>query len=679
MTAADEQGGDDDGWTGDFAARDDDASSGVQEEYLKEVVLSDDNKTILLNGELRFSINLPLNMMSNRKLYTTRWDTLEKLIYNSCAQFGIDYVSQDNVTKLAKEVLNTLIERRRAIKAEKERRKKKEEGYDDGENNISSDTVGTAAQLADDDVGEQQQPQIVVELKPELTRELSFDETADILSVSIKKDRPNKLITFNGMLLAQTNKDQLNVGYQSESSTGKSYIAYEVSSYFPPKEVLKIASASPTAFYHKGGVWDEKWKAQVCDLEHKIVIFADQPHFQLLEKMRSVLSKDDKELTYWITDKSKSGANRTKTIIIKGFASFFFCTAKTDPDEQEKTRLILLSPEIGELKLKQSLELAALRNADTDVFSQLIEQDPKRMWLRNRILAIRQTGIREIIIPDRGKPVFDRFISEHKHLIARHQRDLPRIFGFIKAHALLNCFNRERLVNGKSGTIIATQADIDAGFALYKEIEESNELGLSPYIYRIYTEVIEPKLDPIKGLSRKDIRSKYFSVFHKSLSTKFEDAIIQQLEAAGLVQKEPDPEDRRKMLVYPASAAAAAAASEEDVSPTTVSTVQNSDFSITSTSSESTEQLQLLPPPTVSGDISPVEAIEETLRKVVVDAEGKKKDYFTKDDFVYALVMRPKQEGWSQDKSEQTFYTLIEEGKLVEIETGKFNPSDGEA
>ena len=378
-------------------------------------------------------------------------------------------------------------------------------------------------------------------LTSELTREISFDETADIMSVSIKKDRANKIITFNGMVLAQTNKDQVNVGYQAESAAGKSYLASEIATYFPQNEIIKIAGASPTAFYHKGGTWDEARKAQVCDLEHKIVIFFDQPHFQLLEKIRSVLSKDDKELTYWITEKNRSGANRTKTIIIRGFASFYFCTAKADPDEQEKTRLILLSPETGEDKLYESLELSALRNADSDEYRKFIEQDPKRKWLIDRILAIRQLGIREIKIPDRGKPVFDRFIREHNHLIARHQRDLPRLFGFIKSHALLNCFNRERLTttaNGKSDTttILATNVDIEAGFALYKEIEESNELGLSPYIYKIYSEVIKPNLNA-NGLSRKEIRSKYFSVFHKFLVPKFEDSIIAQIEAAGLFNR----------------------------------------------------------------------------------------------------------------------------------------------
>ena len=102
------------------------------------------------------------------------------------------------------------------------------------------------------------QQQQAMELTEDLTREVSFKEIADILSSSIKKDEPAKVITFCGMLLAQTNEDQLNIGFQAESSAGKSYIPMEVASYFPKNEIEIIASASPTAFYHDGGKWDTK-------------------------------------------------------------------------------------------------------------------------------------------------------------------------------------------------------------------------------------------------------------------------------------------------------------------------------------------------------------------------------------------------------------------------------------
>ena len=149
------------------------------------------------------------------------------------------------------------------------------------------------------------QQQQAVELTEDLTREVSFKEIADILSSSIKKDEPAKVITFCGMLLAQTNEDQLNIGFQAESSAGKSYIPMEVASYFPKNEIEIIASASPTAFYHDGGKWDDEKKAIIKDLRHKNLIFLDQQHFQLLEKLWPMLSHDQPELHYKITDKNQ--------------------------------------------------------------------------------------------------------------------------------------------------------------------------------------------------------------------------------------------------------------------------------------------------------------------------------------------------------------------------------------
>src|SRR5918994_1517298 len=138
--------------------------------------------------------------------------------------------------------------------------------------------------IKEEEQKEQEEQKQILELSEELTKEVTWDDIAGILSTSIKKDKSPKLITFCGMLLAQTNEDQLNIGYQAESSTGKSYIPIEVSSYFPKEETELIASASPTAFYHDGGKWDADKKAIIKDLQHKILIFLDMPGFQLLEK-----------------------------------------------------------------------------------------------------------------------------------------------------------------------------------------------------------------------------------------------------------------------------------------------------------------------------------------------------------------------------------------------------------
>ncbi len=488
----------------------------TQEDYepkLSWVSLSDDNKTIMLNGDEKYSGSLPLDIFRKNRSFYEQTRIVESVIYNTCAQHGVDSYSSENVRNCAREVVDLFYERRRSSGS-----KKKKLGATLWGNKITSHTT------------------MLVELGPEEQEEVSWKDIASVLSTSIKKDEAPKLITFCAMLLAQTNEDQLNLGFQAESSSGKSYVPLEVSTYFPEQEIVIIASASPTAFYHDGGKWDDVQKAIIKDLAHKNLIFLDMPHFQLLEKLRPMLSHDRKELHYMITDKSQKHGLRTKNVILIGYPSFYFCSTKQDPDEQEKTRMLLLSPSTDQGKLRESLELSALRKANREEYEKRISKDQKRVWLMRRILGVRQSGIREVVIPDDGKGVYDRFINEHPYLQPRHQRDFPRIFSFIKAHALLNCFNREKVMSNT--TIMATEADIDAGFALYKEIELSNELGLSPYIFKIFVDVIVPLLsyDGIqKGVTRDDIIRKHHEVRHKMLSPEtLKREIIPQLEIVGL-------------------------------------------------------------------------------------------------------------------------------------------------
>ena len=306
-----------------------------------------------------------------------------------------------------------------------------------------------------------------------IQRPTTFTEIGDILSSTIKRDEPAKLITFCGNLLAQTDEDQINIGFQSESSAGKSYIPLEIASYFPQKELIIIASASPTAFFHEAGLWDDDRKCYLVDLEGKILIFLDQPHFMLLERLRPLLSHDRKELHYKITDKSEKRGLRTKNVIVRGYPTVEFCTAKLNPDDQEKTRLFLLSPSVEPEKIKEALELIVRRKGQREEFSNWLDSHPRRIWLKNRIEAIRNTGIRDVFI-ENPEQILHRFLRDHAYFKPRDMRDLPRVIAMIKAHALLNCFHREHL---NAGRIKANEEDIEEGFWLYDQVSEANERG----------------------------------------------------------------------------------------------------------------------------------------------------------------------------------------------------------
>ncbi len=385
-----------------------------------------------------------------------------------------------------------------------------------------------------------------ITLTPELTKEVSLADITEVLSTSIKKDDAAKQITFIGMLLAQTNSSQVNIGFQAESSAGKSYVPIELSIFFPESEVSLIASASPTAFFHDRGIWNKETGVLTVNLEGKILVFLDMPGYQLLEKLRPLLSHDRKILHYKITDRSQKAGLRTKNVQVVGYPCVIFCSAKFDADEQERTRMILLSPSVDKDKLEESIRLISLRNCDPQSYKDQIENDSRRKWLIDRIKAIRQSGIREVRIPNHEGLVRDRFLREHEHLKARHQRDFPRIINLIKGHALLNWCNRKRTED----SIEANEADIEAGFKLYAEIAKSNDLGLSPYVFSIFEKVVKPNYSETEGLDYKRIQKHHYGEFHKSMSSSTLSDILSQLEAANLVDLQKDEKDKRRTLVF---------------------------------------------------------------------------------------------------------------------------------
>jgi hypothetical protein len=385
-----------------------------------------------------------------------------------------------------------------------------------------------------------------------------LQELNEILGLTIKKDEVNKSITFLCALSAYTENSQFNISFNAPSSSGKSYIPLEIAQLFPKEDVIKTGYASPTAFFHEHGEFKKELKGYEVDLERKILIFLDQPHNLLLQHLRPLLSHDEKEILLKITDKSERYGLKTKNILIRGFPSVIFCSAGLKIDEQEATRMILLSPEITQEKIREGVYTKIQKEADETAFKNWLEENPKRKLLKERILAIKRENVKEIKItsPELLKKMFEKRI---KILKPRHQRDIGRIISLTKSLALLNLWWRER----SQQTIIANSEDIQEAFKLWDEISESQELGIPPYIYDLYKNIVLPlweeknsewdgEIVEANGIEREEIIKKHFQVYGQLLDPlKLRQQIIPMLESAGLVYQKPDPNDRRKMLLYP--------------------------------------------------------------------------------------------------------------------------------
>jgi hypothetical protein len=392
--------------------------------------------------------------------------------------------------------------------------------------------------------------------------EMSLPDLNDVLSLTIRHDRDNKLITFLAMLSAYTQSGQLNVSFNAPSSSGKTYITTELAKLFPDEDKIALSGASPTSFFHGEGKYDKERKAKIVSLERKILLMYEQPNPLLQQKLRAVLSHDERELHFRITNKDKKGAHRAEHIIIRGFPATIFCSAGMQLDEQEATRAILLSPESTEEKLKEGIHLQVRRGSNEIEFADWLESQPQRIALKHRVLAIKQEKIGEIILsnPDEIEARFNKMFGKPKN---RHMRDVDHLMKLIKAVALLNIWFRVE----PDGTYAANQHDIDKGFALWSSVFESQNLNVPPAVLNFYKKIILPayyekksnsqyKADmeyQLIGLSSHELSAYYLKTEQTTLNDDhLRKQILPQLVNSGMIALEqPINGDKRSKHIFP--------------------------------------------------------------------------------------------------------------------------------
>lgn len=356
--------------------------------------------------------------------------------------------------------------------------------------------------------------------------ELKGSDIIEILNLTIKHDNFNKLIVFLAMLSAFTEDSQINVLLNAPSATGKSYIPLQVVDLFPAESVIKILYASQSAFFHESGEYDKEKNEKHIHLERKIIIFIDQPRTDLLARLRPILSHDEKIMVCKITDKTGQWGNQTKNIVIHWYPVAIYCTASCTLDEQEATRFLLISPEIGNEKFRDTIHAKIQNAGDTEEYYQNLESNPERMILRERIELIKNAWIKNILITDTSE-VETIFFKDKKDLKPRHQRDVGRFLGLIKAFALLNLPQRRRV----GDNIYAEKHDILEATKIWNHIAPWQEHNIAPYVLDIYERVFIPAYrefnksqtdfitpDHAVWVPRKHILKKHFDVMKRNLS-----------------------------------------------------------------------------------------------------------------------------------------------------------------
>ena len=355
---------------------------------------------------------------------------------------------------------------------------------------------------------------------------MKWEDIIRILSLTIKHDDTNKLIVFLAMLSAFTEDSQFNILLNAPSSSGKSYIPLEIAKLFPEDSLMKLQYVSQTAFFHESGEYDKEKNEMHIRLDRQVIIFIDQPKTDLLSRLRPILSHDEKVMISKITDKSGKWGNKTKSVVIHGYPVAIFCTASTGLDEQEATRFLLLSPETHNAKLRDTVHARILSESDNRESIGIIEANPERWLLKERIELIRSAHIDTIRIRNHEE-VEKLFLSGKIHMKPRHQRDVTRFMSLIKMFALLNLPFRKRSDN----TIYTEQEDIDEAWKIWQEVAPGQEYNISPYTMQIYKEIFIPAYrdyneneenfftpEDARGVPRKYVIKKHSEIYGRPLS-----------------------------------------------------------------------------------------------------------------------------------------------------------------
>jgi hypothetical protein len=378
---------------------------------------------------------------------------------------------------------------------------------------------------------------------------IGIKEIANYLEPIIKRDKVAKVVSFLVQFSTYLPDDQLNLIIASLSSSGKSHILLNIAKLFPQEDVLILGYSSPKAFFHELGEFDKEKKKIIINLERKNLIFQDQPHPELLAKLRPILSHDRKKTEIKITDKSQKGGNLTKTVLIRGFPAVSFATTYLKLDDQEITRALIISPEISQEKIEESIKLSIKEKIDKE-FIDLIEHNEELKILKERILGFKEVSknIKQVIFVDFKEEDILSLFKDKKSFAPKDMRNIKKFMALCECLAGLNyIFDR---IEGD--TLLVRKEDVLEADKLWKEIGKYQEIGVMPFALEVYYKVILPLHKDGLVLTKKVIMKGIKERFSASIQLWYlEQQVLPTLESGGFISIEKNPQDRRQIIVIP--------------------------------------------------------------------------------------------------------------------------------
>lgn len=414
------------------------------------------------------------------------------------------------------------------------------------------------------------------------------------LSTVIADDEPLTKRILRCGLSAYTN-DPINLAILAPTSEGKTYTAVKVLEIFPEGDVIFIGRMSPAALIHDRGTLvdsknheieselrslrnelnaesDKGRKSEILeqiqkrytdsrkliDLTGKILLFLDSPNIELWDRLKPILSHDKKEIEFRIADKGKNGELRTSHVVIRGWPSCIFCSAKNEKRspiwEEIETRFIITNPNMSVQKYRLANKLTG-RKKGIPSFIQNYMQNGKEENLAKSCIEALKLKIQNL--SKIGNPVWNPFIDIISEVFPNDQgitmRNFSRFTSFANIETLINSDSNLKLIfcpkGGEEIThIITSLQDIQNTITL---------MGIDSTIPEHKIKFVKDILNPIYlessriAVDTEQMAKKFKSVYNKPITPKkILENFLYPLRDYGIIDCKDDDEDRRKKIWY---------------------------------------------------------------------------------------------------------------------------------
>jgi hypothetical protein len=398
------------------------------------------------------------------------------------------------------------------------------------------------------------------------------------LSRTVRRDIITKNMVFLTALSAYT-PEPINLFLRGESSIGKSYNVVQALKYFPKDDVWLLGGLSPTALIHQHGLlidkngdlilpshkpnkdatqeekeaWIQKMRDSryLVELNGKILVFLEAPHFETFNMLRPILSHDAHQISYRFTDKSGKGQLQTQHVIIQGWPATIFCSTQEKYVQDLATRGFTITPEMTQKKYEAANILTGKKSA----YPWMFQNDFDYMLLEGYIHFLKN-HLNEIKAVD---PYAIKFAQAFPSRSPRSMRDFKHLTNLIKVSALFHFAQRPLLIRKikpeaaedkeiEEHYIMVTRHDYDFVMTLWNNIQETTETSAPGHIIKFYHEAVEETAKEKQEFTIEDLTEKWNN---KSEDKKSSDAIRRWttfLCSIGYLTSKPDPTDKRRQL-----------------------------------------------------------------------------------------------------------------------------------